>query len=98
MVYTHKHPALLIIGIIMLAIWYAADSGMMAGYIEHLASAGKYAYQSELTSIPLYFGVIAVVIGLWQQFGKHTESHWDYYSSTIAGGLEFSLISFTRLK
>lgn len=37
MVYTKKSPALFIIGIIMLAIWYMADSGMLAPYIEHLA-------------------------------------------------------------
>ena len=93
MVYTHKHPALLIIGIVMLAIWYTADSGMLAGYIEHLASAGKYAYMSELTTIPLYFGAIAVVFGLWQLFGSHNEGHWDYYSSTIAGGMFILLIA-----
>ena len=37
MVYTKKTPALFIIGLVMLAIWYSADSGMLAGYIEHLA-------------------------------------------------------------
>ena len=93
MVYTKKSPALFIIGVIMLAIWYAADSGMLAGYIEHLAAGKKYKYGAELTTIPLYFGVIAAVIGLWQWFGKHTESHWDYYSSTIAGGMFILLIA-----
>ena len=93
MVYTKKSPALFIIGVIMLAIWYAADSGMLAGYIEHLAAGKKYKYGAELTTIPLYFGVIAAVIGLWQWFGKHTESHWDYYSSSIAGGMFILLIA-----
>jgi len=69
MVYTKKNPALLIIGVIMLAIWFAADSGMLAGYIEHLAAGKKYKYTSELTSIPMYFGFIAAVFGAWQLFG-----------------------------
>jgi uncharacterized membrane protein YadS len=93
MVYTNKNPALLIIGIIMLAIWYTADSGMLAGYIEHLAAGKKYKYGSELTSIPLYFGIIAAVMGLWQWLGSHKEGHWDYYSSTIAGGMFILLIA-----
>ncbi|WP_455212783.1 YeiH family protein [Kaarinaea lacus] len=92
MVYTKKSPALFIIGIIMLAIWYGADSGILAPYIEHLGGK-KYKYMAELTSLPLYFGIIAAVIGLWQWFGKHTEGHWDYYSSTIAGGMFILLIA-----
>jgi len=70
----------------MLAIWYGADSGIMSPYIEHLGGK-KYKYLGELTSLPLYFGIIAAVIGLWQWFGKHTQGHWDYYSSTVAGGV-----------
>ncbi len=93
MVYTKKSPALFIIGIIMLAIWYMADSGMLAPFIEHLAAGKKYKYGAELTSIPLYFGIIAVVIGAWQWFGTHTEGNWDYYSSTIAGGMFILLIA-----
>ncbi|MDH5648143.1 MAG: YeiH family protein [Gammaproteobacteria bacterium] len=93
MVYTKKSPALFIIGLIMLAIWYMADSGMMAGYIEHLANGKKYKYGSELTSIPMYFGIVAAAIGAWQWFGSHKEGHWDYYSSTIAGGMFILLIA-----
>ncbi len=93
MVYTNKSPALFIIGIIMLAIWYTADSGMLAGYIDHLAAGKKYKYGSELTSIPLYFGIIAAAFGLWQWFGKHKEGHWDFYTSTLAGGMFILLIA-----
>jgi len=93
MVYTKKSPALLIIGLVMLAIWYLADSGMIAPYLEHLAAGKKYKYGAELTSLPLYFGIISVVIGAWQQFGSHKEGHWDYYSSTIAGGMFILLIA-----
>ena len=93
MVYTKKSSALFIIGVIMLAIWYLADSGMLAPYIEHLAAGKKYKYLAELTTIPLYFGILAAVIGLWQLVGSHTEGHWDYYSSSIAGGMFILLIA-----
>ena len=91
MVYTKKSPALFIIGVIMLAIWWLADSGTMAPYIEHLANGKKYKYLTELTTLPLYFGAIAAVIGLWQWFGSHKESHWDYYSSSVAGACLYCL-------
>jgi len=93
MVYTKKSPALFIIGVIMLAIWYAAGNGMLDGYMEHLAAGKKYKYGAELISIPLYFGAVSVVIGAWQWFGSHTEGAWDYYSSTVAGGMFILLIA-----
>ena len=93
MVYTKKSPALLIIGIIMLAIWYGSDSGMLSGYYEHLAMGKKYKMMGEVTSLPLYFGIVAVVLGLWQLFGSHSEGDFDYYSSTIAGGMFILLIA-----
>jgi hypothetical protein len=92
MVYTKKSPALFIIGLIMLAIWYCADAGMLAPYIEHLGGK-KYKYLHELTSIPMYFGVLSVVIGAWQWLGSHKEGHWDYYSSSIAGAMFILLIA-----
>jgi uncharacterized membrane protein YadS len=76
----------------MLAIWYSADAGLLSSYIEHLG--GKhYKHLNEITSLPMYFGGLAVVIGLWQLFGKHSEGHWDYYSSSIAGGMFILLIA-----
>ena len=93
MVYTKKSPALLIIGLIMLAIWYLADSGMMMPYLDHLALGKKYKYLSELTSIPLYFGIIALAVGLWQWFGTHKEGNVDYYLSSIPGGMFILLIA-----
>ena len=92
MVYTRNTPALFIIGLVMLAIWYLADSGMMAGYIEHLGGK-KYKHMNELTSIPLYFGAIAAALGLWQWFGSHKQGHWDYYASSVAGGMFILLIA-----
>ncbi|NOZ11934.1 MAG: putative sulfate exporter family transporter [Gammaproteobacteria bacterium] len=92
MVYTKKSPALLIIGVIMLAIWGLAESGMLASYIDHLGGK-KYKYGGEIATIPLYFGVVATLVGLWQLFGSHKEGHWDYYSSSIAGGMFILLIA-----
>lgn len=93
MVYTKKNPALFIIGVIMIAIWFMAGNGMLDGYMEHLAAGKKYKYGSELMNIPLYFGLVSVVIGAWQWFGSHTEGSWDYYSSTLAGGMFILLIA-----
>lgn len=93
MVYTKKSPALFIIGVIMLAIWWMADTGMLAGYTEHLAAGKKYKYGGELTTIPLWFGAVAAVMGAWQWFGSHKEGHFDYYSSTLAGGMFILLIA-----
>ena len=92
MVYTKKSPALLMIGLIMLAIWYTADAGMLSGYIEHLGGK-KYKYLSELTTIPLYFGIVAAAFGLWQLFGSHKQGSFDYYLSTLAGGMFILLIA-----
>lgn len=92
MVYTKKNPALFIIGVIMLAIWFMADAGMLSGYVDHLGGK-KYKYSGELGTIPLYFGLIAAVIGLWQWFGSHKESNWDYYSSSVAGAMFILLIA-----
>ncbi len=93
MVYTKKSPALFIIGLIMLAIWFFASSGMMAGYIEHLAAGKKYKYLGELTTLALYFGSISALLGAWQWFATPKKGNWDYYSSTIAGAMFILLIA-----
>ncbi|MDH5446170.1 MAG: putative sulfate exporter family transporter [Gammaproteobacteria bacterium] len=69
-----------------------ADAGMLSGYIEHLGGK-KYKYTKELLSIPLYFGVVAAVMGLWQWFGSHKEGNFDYYTSTLAGAMFILLIA-----
>lgn len=97
MIYSKKSPALLIIGIIMLAIWYMASSGIMGGFIEHMGSVSggkmKYKYMSEMSSMPLYFGIVAAVIGLWQLLGPHKEGHLDYYTSAVPGAMFILLIA-----
>ncbi|GMR06000.1 MAG: hypothetical protein BMS9Abin25_0581 [Gammaproteobacteria bacterium] len=93
MVYTKKSPALFIIGLIMLAMWYFASSGMMDGYIEHLAAGKKYKYLGEITTLALYFGIINVLIGALQWFTTPKQGEWDYYSSTIAGAMFILLVA-----
>lgn len=93
MVYTKKSPALLIIGIIMLAMWWMGSNGMLDGLMEHLAAGKKYKYGGEIVNLSLWFGAVAALIGAWQLFGSHSEGSWDYYSSTIAGGMFILLIA-----
>lgn len=90
MVYTKKHPALLIMGIIFVAIAYLADSGGMSGMIDYL-KAGKYA--GEMVGMGYAFGAIAVVVGLWHLVGSHSEGNLDYYLSTVAGAIFILLIA-----
>ncbi|SER00276.1 Uncharacterized membrane protein YadS [Nitrosomonas sp. Nm51] len=87
MIYTQKSPALLIIGLSMLAIWSGVETGLLNPLLEHLSPDKPYKYLNEVSSLPLYFGVIAVVTGCWHWLGTHKAGHLDYYSSTIAGGM-----------
>jgi hypothetical protein len=87
MVYAQNNPALFIIGLSLLAIWYGADTGLINPVLEHLALGKPYKYHDELRTLPLYFELIAVVTGLWHWPGKHREGHLDYYSPTISGGM-----------
>ncbi len=93
MIYTEKTPALFIIGLTMLAIWFLADNTLLAPVIEHLANGKSYRYADELLTIPFYFGLVATIVGLWQWLGSHQEGHLDYYLSTIAGGMFILLIT-----
>ena len=91
MVYTHKHPALLIIGAIMLTIGIMTASGMMGGTIEYL-SLKKVAGEMEVMS--LTFGAISIIVGLWHMFGRHDKgSALDFYGSAVAGAMFILLIA-----
>ncbi len=92
MVYTKKSSALLIIGLILLAIWYLATTNILSPFIEHLGGT-EYKYLAEITSLPLYFGIFSIVFGAWQWFGKQKEGSYDYYLSTLAGGMFILLIT-----
>ena len=90
MVYTHKHPALLIMGIVLLVIGGTAGTDIQAGVIKYLGTS-KMVW--EMTSLSYIFGGIAVLVGLWHLLGKHVEGHLDYYLSTIAGAIFIFIIA-----
>ena len=90
MIYTRKSPALLMIGIIMLSIWWLTSNGTLAPVIEHLGTEKKYAH--EMTSLPLYFGLASLVLGAWVWLGRQTEGNLDYFLGTVAGSMFILLI------
>lgn len=92
MVYSKSNPALLIMGIMMITIWGTAETGLLAAYIEHLGG-NKYQYLGELTTLPLYFGVIAILAGLWQLIKTHKNGSLDYFLSAIAGTMFILIIA-----
>src|SRR3990172_3309027 len=90
MVYTKKHPALLIMGIIFLALAATIGSGMGAGFIKYLGIKGLV---GEINTIGYTFGAVGVVVGLWHLFGSHKEGSADYYLSAVAGGIFILLVA-----
>ncbi len=90
MVYTHKHPALLIIGVIFLTIGLTTGSGMMDGLIQYL---GAKKYVGEMVWLGYSLGLIGLLVGFWHLWGSHEEGDLDYYLSTVAGALFIMLIA-----
>jgi hypothetical protein len=90
MVYTQRSPALLIMGLIMLAIGASVSLGLQGGVIEYL-KIDKMGW--EMTSLSYVFGGIAVVVGLWHLLGRHVEGNLDYYLSAVAGATFILLIT-----
>jgi len=90
MVYTKKHPALLIMGVVFIAIAYLADSGAMGDLIGFLKNKK---YVGEMVGMGYAFGAIGLVIGAWHLMGTHTEGNADYYLSSIAGAIFILLIA-----
>ena len=84
MVYTKKHPALLIMGVMMLTIAVLVDFALIDGVINFLQIQK---HLSEMTYLSYLFGTIAFVVGSWNYFGRHKEGHLDYYLSTVAGAM-----------
>lgn len=91
MTYTRNTPALFIIGIIMLAIWWLVTNGNLDPVLNHLGTVKKYG--SEMESLPMYFGTVATLLGLWVWLGRHSEGNLDYFLGTIAGGMLILLIA-----
>ena len=83
MVYTKKHPALLIMGVIFVAIAYMADSGAMGDLIGYLKNKK---YVGEMVGMGYAFGAVGVLVGAWHMWGTHEEGDMDYFLSAVAGG------------
>ena len=90
MVYTHRHPATLIMGVIFLLIGLATGSGVLDGLIHYL-HAKKYV--GEMIWLGYIFGVVGIVVGAWHMWGTHEEGDLDYYLSTVAGALFILLVA-----
>ena len=90
MVYTKKNPALLIMGVIFVAIAILAGSGAADGVIGFLKIKK---YVGEMVGMGYAFGAIGVLVGAWHWWGKHEEGNLDYYLSSIAGGIFILLIA-----
>jgi len=90
MVYTKKHPALLIMGVIFLVLAATLGSGMGEGLVKYLGIKGLV---GEIRTIGYTFGVIGAAVGLWHLFGTHKEGNVDYYLSAIAGGIFILLVA-----
>ncbi|MEE8343338.1 MAG: putative sulfate exporter family transporter [Gammaproteobacteria bacterium] len=92
MIYTKKHPALLIMGIIFIAFAYMADAGLLGGLIGYLKSSK---YVGEMVAMGYAFGALGVIVGSWHMFGKHDEGNLDYYLSTIAGAFFILIVAMS---
>ncbi len=90
MVYTHRHPATLIMGLIFLLIGLATGSGALDGLIQYL-HAQKYV--GEMVWLGYIFGVAGIIVGAWHLWGSHEEGDLDYYLSTVAGALFILLVA-----
>lgn len=91
MVYTERTAWTLIIGIIMVSFGYAVHAGATDPLISWL---GNSKHVGEMQALSYAFGGVAVVVGLWQLFGKPVKGHADYYLSTVAGVAFIMLIAF----
>ena len=90
MVYTHKNPALLIIGVIFFAIALLTGMGVLDGLIKAI---GAKKYVGEMVWLGYIFGATAILVGLWHWLGSHEEGDLDYYLSTVAGAAFIMLVA-----
>ena len=90
MVYTKKHPALLIMGVLLLAIAAATQYGVLDGVVGYLKIGSK---TGEIVNLAYIFGAISVVVGAWHMWGRHEEGNLDYYLSAVPGGMFILLIA-----
>lgn len=90
MVYTKKHPALLIMGVLLVALAAATDAGLLDGLVDYLKIGKK---TGEITGMSGFFGIVGILIGAWHMWGKHEEGNLDYYLSSVGGAVFILLIA-----
>jgi uncharacterized integral membrane protein (TIGR00698 family) len=90
MVYTRRQPAVLIMGLGLLALAYCTEAGLLDGVLSYLGASRS---KAAMTTLPYTFGIIGVVIGLWQLLGVHRQGALDYYSSALGGALFILVIA-----
>ena len=90
MVYTKRHPAVLVMGIALLALGYCTEAGLLDEVLKYLGTARS---KPAMITLPYTFGAIGVVIGLWQLIGVHWKSSLDYFSSALGGALFILVIA-----
>jgi uncharacterized membrane protein YadS len=91
MVYTRKTVWPLVLGIIMVAYAYMVQTGAMEPVIKFLGS-GRNA--GEMQILGYTFGVIGIVVGLWQLLAPPKEGQADYYLSMVGGVVFIMMVAF----
>lgn len=84
MIYTRRQPAVLILGTGLLALGYCTEIGLLDGVLRYL---GTPQAKAAMTALPFTFGIVGIVVGLWQLLGVHRAGALDYYSSAVGGAL-----------
>src|SRR5512134_1056143 len=91
MVYTRKTVWPLVLGVIMVAYAYMVQSGAMEPVIKFLGS-GRNA--GEMQILGYTFGVIGIVVGLWQLLSAPKEGPLDYMLSMVGGVVFIMMVAF----
>lgn len=84
MVYTKKHPALLVMGVLLVALAAATAAGLLDGLVDYLKIGKK---TGEIIGMSGFFGIVGIAVGAWHLGGKHEEGNVDYYLSSVAGAI-----------
>jgi hypothetical protein len=84
LVYTKKHPALLVMGVLLVALAVATSAGMLDGLVDYLKIGKK---TGEITGMSGFFGIVGILVGAWHMWGKHEEGNLDYYLSSVGGAI-----------
>ena len=87
MVYTRRQPAVLIMGIGLLALAYCTEAGLLDGVLNYLGTSRS---KAAMTTLPYIFGIVGAVIGLWQLLGVHRQARSTTTARRWVGRCSFS--------